>query len=349
MNPALSQPAAETASPTHLSTMTVDTTTGVVDMSMSPAYSQPTAEPSPKILSPGCLDPNLLIPDTIDTIFHRYYSRKAEIEKMQQDNELQLNQCLTRYGQFLGPADFPAQQVEPVPEYLGFGSQSDHQALPAFQPVPDYHPLSSVGNETHFNDGYNHDEEERTTAYRYPSSPNGNELGIHQDDRGDEANEQALSPTPSSSFNNPFDDDAIDEEVPKTPQLPPPTPPTTNEAGASSEKAATKKRPSKKGTAAAARSAKKPVWYASQLEVANLPTSGLVKKRRRRLGDEVPQPGFSVPSGHVHGIFATGLPVRFVGHGPNPYLAGGGAAVADGSGGEPPVEGERKAKAARMI
>lgn len=247
MSPVYSQPAAGPASPTHLSDMMVDTTTGVVDMSMSPAYSQPAAEPSPKILSPGCLDPNLLIPDTIDTIFHRYYSRKAEIEKMQQDNELQLNQCLTRYGQFLGPADLPAQHVEPVPEYLGFGSQSDQQLLPAFQPAPDYHPLSSVGNDTHLNDGYNHDGDRPTTyQYQYPSSPDGNELGIHQDDRGDEPNEQALSPTPSPSFNNPFDDDAMDEEVPETLQLPPPAPQTTNEAGASSEKAAAKKRPSKK-------------------------------------------------------------------------------------------------------
>ena len=63
----------------------------------------------------------------------------------------------------------------------------------------------------------------------------------------------------------------------------------------------------------------------------------------------MPQPGFNVPSGNIHGIFATGLPVRFVGQGPNPYLAGGGAAVVDGSGGESPVEGERKAKVARMI
>lgn len=238
-NPAFGQPAAGPASPTHLvSEMTVDTTTGAVDMPMNPAYSQPAAEPSPNILSPGCLDPNLLIPDTIETVFQRYYSRKAEIEKMHQDNELQLNQCLTRYGQFLGPDDFPAQQVEAVPEYLGFGFQSDQQPLPAFQTLPHYQPQSSVGDEIHFNDGYDHDEENRPPTHHCA-------LGIHQDDRGDEPNEQALSPTPSPSFNNPFDNDAMDEEVPKTPQLPPPTPPTTTEAGASSEKAAAKKRPSK--------------------------------------------------------------------------------------------------------
>ncbi|KAI4225795.1 MAG: hypothetical protein L6R36_003636 [Xanthoria steineri] len=263
---------------------------------------------SPKLLSPTFLDPSLIL-DTTDKVFQRYYSRKAEIEKMHYENELQLNQYLTGYGQSLGPADIHA---------LDPSFQHNQQPLPAFQTLPNYQPQSSVGNDIHFNDGYDHDEENRPTAYPY-------ELGIHQDDRGDEPNEQAK----------------LFRQLPAHPSTTPPQ--TTTEAGASSEKAAAKKRPSKKG------SAKKPVWYAPQLEVANLPTSGLVKKRRRRLGDEVPQPGFNVPSGNIHGIFATGLPVRFVGPGPNPYLAGGGAAVADGSGGEPPVKGERKAKVARMI
>lgn len=190
-------------------------------------------EPSPKILSPSFLDPSL-IPGTIDTVIQRYHTKKAEIQKMQYENELQMKQCLTSYGRLLGPAHSHAQQVQSAPRYLGPNSQPNRRQLPALQRLPYYHPLSNVRNETHEENGDDHNED-RPTTYRYASPPGRNALGIHQDDPDDEPVELALS-SPLKQF---------DEES-KTAQLPQTTPQTTNESGSSAEKAAVKKRTPKK-------------------------------------------------------------------------------------------------------
>ncbi|KAI4263366.1 MAG: hypothetical protein L6R42_001492 [Xanthoria sp. 1 TBL-2021] len=325
-----------------------------------PADSFDRPEPSPKILSPSFLDPSL-IPGTIDTVIQRYHTKKAEIQKMQYENELQMKQCLTRYGRLLEPAHSHAQQVQSAPRYLGSNSQPNRRQLPALQRLPYYHPLSNVRNETHEENRDEHNED-RPTTYRYASPPGRNALGIHQDDPDDEPVELALS-SPLKQF---------DEES-KTAQLPQTTPQTTNESGSSAEKAAVKKRtPKKKVAASRYAQEKKPVWYASHLENANLPTSTISEsairaglaydpkapptakvteanllnttKKRRRYGDEVPIPEFKMPPEKLRAMFASNLPMKYIGKGPNPYLTENGTAGAGENGDEQPAKRKGKAK-----
>ena len=117
---------------------------------------------------------------------------------------------------------------------------------------------------------------------------------------------------------------------------------------------------------------KKPVWYASHLEKANLPTSTIADsavqaglaydpkatppskvteanllnttKKRRRNGDEIPIPEFKMPPERLRAMFASNLPMKYIGKGPNPYLTEKGTAEAGGTGGEPPAKKKGKAK-----
>ncbi|KAL8962384.1 MAG: hypothetical protein Q9193_001198 [Seirophora villosa] len=102
--------------------------------------------------------------------------------------------------------------------------------------------------------------------------------------------------------------------------------------------------------------AKKEPWYASQL--AALPTSAITPeavraglaydpkgpsraapptKKRRRGSEPVPIPSFVVPEDKIKALFKSGLPIRYTGTGPNPYLdnhdgedARGGANISKG-------------------
>lgn len=117
---------------------------------------------------------------------------------------------------------------------------------------------------------------------------------------------------------------------------------------------------------------KEPVWYASHLEKANLPTSTIsdsalqagraydpkasppskvteanllnTTKKRRRNGDEIPIPEFKMPPERLRAMFASNLPMKYIGKGPNPYLTENGTAEAGGTGGEPPAKKKGKGK-----
>ncbi|KAL8772965.1 MAG: hypothetical protein Q9209_001985 [Squamulea sp. 1 TL-2023] len=133
----------------------------------------------------------------------------------------------------------------------------------------------------------------------------------------------------------------------------------------------TETQPQKSATSRYARD-KKPVWYASHLEKANLPTSTLSKtaiqaglaydpkappvakateasllsatKKRRRNGDEVPVPEFKMPPEKIRAMFASSMPMKYVGKGPNPYLTAIGPAVAGENGSDSPVKKKGTAK-----
>ncbi|KAL8892885.1 MAG: hypothetical protein Q9215_000249 [Flavoplaca cf. flavocitrina] len=319
-------------------------------------FDQP--EPSPKILSPSFLDPNL-IPGTIDAVIQRYHTQKAEIQRMQYENELQMKQCLNRYGRLLGPAHPSVERELPLPSHLVAASQKNQLCQPG---LPYYQYLSNVGNDNQKGNADCQKGESGPTGYCYASPPSGNALGIYQDDRDDEPVELALS-SPLKQF---------DEEC-KAAERPQTISQTGNEHGSPSEKVAVRKKtPQKKTLASKHNLEKKPVWYASHLEKANLPTSTITDaavqaglaydpkatppskvteanllnttKKRRRNGDEVPIPEFKMPPERLRAMFASNLPMKYIGKGPNPYLTEKGTAEAGGTGGEPPAKKKGKAK-----
>lgn len=81
-----------------------------------PADGSGRPEPSPKLLSPSFLDPEL-VPGTFQAVVQGYRQRKTELEQSFRDNELQLRQCLTRYGPHISPAHQSLQQA-PAPAQL---------------------------------------------------------------------------------------------------------------------------------------------------------------------------------------------------------------------------------------
>ncbi|KAL8683096.1 MAG: hypothetical protein Q9186_000910 [Xanthomendoza sp. 1 TL-2023] len=305
-----------------------------------PSTSLDQPEPSPKVMSPSFLDPSL-IPGTVDAVLRNYHAKKDELQKLQLENELQMKQCLTKYGPRLGPGHPPIQQAQSVPRFLGQEFQPEKRTQPASQQqqLPYYAADSQLGTET---DGANGDERKEDigpTTYRYASPPGQEGLGIYED-RGDEPVELALS-SPIKQTNDEW----------KARQPSQPTSQTTDKSAAPSKKSAVGKGTPRMhpATSRYARE-KKPVWYASHLETANLPTSTLsnsaleaglaydpkappppkvndagfpvttTTKKRRRLGDEVPIPEFKMPAEKIRAMFASGLPMKYVGKGPNPYL-----------------------------
>ncbi|KAL8950240.1 MAG: hypothetical protein Q9222_003706, partial [Ikaeria aurantiellina] len=116
-------------------------------------------EPSPKILSPSVLDPSL-IPSTVEAVIQKYQTQNAVIAQLKRDNELQLTQCLTKYGSHLGPGNHPVQ--------LPLGAPAG--ALP--------HMAGANGGAN----GYNHQGDRAPTGTRYAPSPSQNALGVYEDD-----------------------------------------------------------------------------------------------------------------------------------------------------------------------
>lgn len=191
-------------------------------------YDQP--EPSPKILSPSFLDPNL-IPGTIDAVMQRYHTQKAEIQRMQYENELQMKQCLNRYGRLLGPAHPQVERELSLPPHLVAASQKYQLCQPGLQGLPCYHYWSNGRDEKQKENADCQKGENGPTGYRYASTPSGNALGIYQDDRDDEPVELALS-SPLKQF----DEESKAAERPQT------IPQTGNEHASPSMKVAVQKK-----------------------------------------------------------------------------------------------------------
>ncbi|KAL8722565.1 MAG: hypothetical protein Q9225_000960 [Loekoesia sp. 1 TL-2023] len=291
--------------------------------------------PSPQMLSPSLLDPNL-VPGTVQAVIQTYHARKLQIKQLQQENELRLNRYLAKYGPHLGPGYQVAHQAHIHPQH------HPHQS----------HPYLGL-NSGQLNNGY-HKENQGLTANRYAVPPNQNALGLY-----DEPTELALTPVKNRDHEAMTD---ITEEQAQPVQA-------AETSMQSKKKAPTKKASPKKPTSKSATTKKEP-WYASDLAAANLPTSiitpeaiqaGLAydpkrpsktapssqpPKKRRRGSEPVPVPEFKVPVDKIRALFKSGLPVRYTGMGPNPYIDGGDA------GGKAPVVpamGSGKGKGAPVV
>ena len=131
---------------------------------------QDKVEPSPRLLSPSFLDP-VLVPGTVKAVIQAYNNKKLEIKQLQHENELRLNQCLTRYGPYLIPKHYTPQQTRTQPCQI--------------TPEPQPYPRLNSGEQSN---GY-HNENQRLTANRYTAHPGHNALGIY-----DEPTELALTP-----------------------------------------------------------------------------------------------------------------------------------------------------------
>ncbi|KAI4248539.1 MAG: hypothetical protein L6R40_001101 [Gallowayella cf. fulva] len=278
---------------------------------------------------------------TVYAAIRDYYTKRAEIEKLYSENELQFEQFQVKYGLHLGPGHPSTLQPGSVPPHLGqaYNSQqrieSAHQHLPSYQAPSLYESLGSADDRTV------EKESRGPTPYRYASPPGQNGLGIYED-RGDEPVELALS-SPSRE---------PDKDC-QMPLLPQPGSRTTNKAGTPTKQTKLRKGTPQDGPATRYAREKKPSWYASHLENADLPTSTLSssaihaglaydpkaspthkanetnlvkpKKKRRRMGDEVPMPECMVPPEKIRALYANGCPMKYIGEGPNPYLTEAGA------------------------
>lgn len=138
-------------------------------------------EPSPKILSPSFLDPDL-IHGTVESVIQGYHLKKAQLEHEANDNELRLKQCLIKYGPRL------VSQYQQVQQNQQNQPEGRRILRKAHAPVG-----NGVGMETYGNQS-DHNEDRGLTTYRYPEPPAHNALVIY-----DEPVELALSSPAKSS------------------------------------------------------------------------------------------------------------------------------------------------------
>ncbi|KAL8974509.1 MAG: hypothetical protein Q9197_001242 [Variospora fuerteventurae] len=178
------------------------------------------------------------------------------------------------------------------------------------------------------------------TANRYGVLPGQDGLGIY-----DEPSDLALTPVKPQHHGAQGRQEVQNNTTPaNTPsrkrKVPKKASPKVCEATAHSShsKSTPKSSPNPNGSGIST-TAKKEPWYTSQL--AALPTSTLVPeairagmaydpkgpsrtalppKKRRRGSEPVPIPAFVVPEDKIKMLFKSGLPVRYTGEGPNPYL-----------------------------
>ncbi|KAL8989141.1 MAG: hypothetical protein Q9177_001911 [Variospora cf. flavescens] len=220
------------------------------------------------------------------------------------------------------------------------GNKAEHRAtIQQAQRRPSY-PTPPPGYPTQYPESYmrsndnqqteNSDNEmQGLTANRYGVLPGQDGLGIF-----DEPSDLALTPV------KPQHHGAQGSQEVQTNTTPANTPSRKRRVPkkASPKKSTPKSSPNPNGSVIST-AAKKEPWYASQL--AALPTSTLVPeairagmaydpkgpsrttlppKKRRRGSEPVPVPAFVVPEDKIKMLFKSGLPVRYTGEGPNPYL-----------------------------
>ncbi|KAL8842084.1 MAG: hypothetical protein Q9170_000688 [Blastenia crenularia] len=269
---------------------------------LTPVNGSDKPEPSPRLLSPSFLDPNL-VPGTVQAVIQGYNDQKLQLRQLHHENELRLRQCLHKYGPHLGPRHQIRRQ-----------SQAD-----AEQPLQQDSSTLKTFDNGH-SDGA-HNESQGLTAYHYPSPPGQNALGIYE-----EPSDLALTPMKNQGRES-------------TPQ------PTEGRARLGAQATT---QPKKRTTTKKATLKKEQPWYASYLSAANLPTSTITAeaiqaglaydpkdparaassqtpKKRRRGSEPVPVPEFKMSADKIRALFKSGLPVRYTGPGPNPYLEDEGA------------------------
>ncbi|KAL9005764.1 MAG: hypothetical protein Q9188_001476 [Gyalolechia gomerana] len=278
----------------------------------SSSYGKP--EASPRLLSPRMLDPSL-VHGTVQAVVNDYNNRRNQLKQMNHENEMRLRQCLSRYGPHIHPAH-QAHQAQPRPQYL--------VRRPSMQ--------MGMENSQQTNVYYG---DRGLTANRYAAPPDQNALGIY-----DEPTELALTPvknrdrgaTPAPN------EEPAQIEVTETPS-------TRTKRKTPAKKASPKKPTTSTPESTKPASQKKEPWYAADLAAAtaHLPPSTITSeeidaalatepkgptkppgsqppKKRRRPSEPVPVPDFKMPASKIRALFKSGLPVRYTGAGPNPYL-----------------------------
>ncbi|KAL8922797.1 MAG: hypothetical protein Q9208_004922 [Pyrenodesmia sp. 3 TL-2023] len=185
------------------------------------------------------------------------------------------------------------------------------------------------------------------TANRYHYLPSRTGLGHYE-----EPSDLALTPVKPQHQRQDADDTEVDEAPAKTPskkRKAPTKKPSPKKSDAPKPVSKSPPKPTKP-TAAAKKQAS---WYASHLATANLPTStidpeaiqaGLAydpkgprgsapppPKKRRRGSEPVPVPAFVMPQDKIKLMFKSGMPIRYTGKGPNPYVEDGGANAKGGA------------------
>ncbi|KAI4191606.1 MAG: hypothetical protein LQ346_004706 [Caloplaca aetnensis] len=204
------------------------------------------------------------------------------------------------------------------------------------------------------NNGY-YDQTVGLAGARYHFPPSRTGLGPYE-----EPSDLALTPVKPQNQGRDVDDMEVDEVQAKTPskkrKAPTKKPNQKPQKPATSIPAAASPPKASKPTAAAK---KKSSWYAPHLAAANLPTStigpeaiqaGLAydpkgprgsapppPKRRRRGSEPVPVPAFVMPENKIKLLFKSGMPVRYTGKGPNPYVENGGTNAKGGANEGSPV------------
>ncbi|KAL9586477.1 MAG: hypothetical protein Q9212_000893 [Teloschistes hypoglaucus] len=314
--------------------------------------------PSPKLLSPGILDPDLH-DDTFKSVTNEYYSTKGQIAneifltEVRMDelihqmhlNDLHMEQCVEKYAPDR-MAEFRAQRwTQPSSQLPTHWAQSQGEQ-------GQYQGNQHLGNTNGFSNG---NEIQGLTShsheYNYPEAPQ-NTLHVH-----DEPVELALS-SPANSINRP---DVEDEDTPRPTKGP-----------ASARGSTPGKQSARKGTPQNAQEAKKSTcWYAAELEKANLPKSIIsaeamqagydydpygpkrkiqlaaaaakngesasnaeveeasepankVKKKRRKVGEAPPVPSFKMSDDAIKKLFSNGMPAVYTGNRQNPWMSQGG-------------------------
>ncbi|KAI4120468.1 MAG: hypothetical protein LQ338_006999 [Usnochroma carphineum] len=342
-------------------------------------------EPSPKLLSPSFLDPNL-VPGTVQAVIQGYHLRKAEIQRQHQENERQLNQCLTKFGPHLFTVHQPLQQ--PMTQATS-NTHPNHQAAqqapstrlrllahqtgahpgnengqlnnrpvygptaeqtqlrPSYPTPPPGHPAqhtelyerSTNGRGT---DRY-HNENRALTAHRYRALPGQDDLDAY-----DEPTELALTPVKPQHHGQEGNDENADAAAINTPSKKKRAPTKKPTPKKSTPKAGPKSKPAATTTTTTAAKKQQP-WYTAQLSSFNPPTSTITPeaiqaglaydpkgppkprtspskpatKKRRRGSDPVPVPEHKMPADKIKLLFKSGMPIRYTGAGPNPYLEDG--------------------------
>ncbi|KAL8873134.1 MAG: hypothetical protein Q9174_001350 [Haloplaca sp. 1 TL-2023] len=300
-------------------------------------------EPPSNLISPSFLDPQL-IPETVRSVIQGYHVKKAQLEHEAKDNDLRLRRILNKYGPRLTAY---LEQTQQNLQQTQQGQQENVGPRPSL-------PSQAEHNEDREKSSHmTYQETTSLPTYHYPEPPQTNALGITYD----EPCELALSSPAKSSPTKTFYDGELTPRPSKRQARGKPSPikrsfprkltsakkankPT--QPPVSPKSSPPKSTPAKSTPAKSTPVKKKEVWYAAELAKGNLPQSkiseeavqaGLAydpngpprnksagKKRRRRAGEPIPVPQVQMSSERIKKLFNSGLPVRYIGEGPNPYM-----------------------------
>ncbi|KAL8963972.1 MAG: hypothetical protein Q9183_004802 [Haloplaca sp. 2 TL-2023] len=296
-----------------------------------PPANGPGPEPSPKLISPTFLDPRL-IPGTVKSVIQGYHLKKAQLQQEAKDNELRLRQTLDKYG----------------PRLDAYLQQTQQGQAENMRPPP---PLPGQAEQNENREEGSQDDYQETTSlptYHYPEPPRDNALGITYDEPVELALSSPAKSSPTKTYYDgeltprPSKRQARGKRSPIKLSFPRRPAPAKKPAKPTQTPATPKSTPAKPSAAKPTPVKKKEVWYAAELEKGNLPRSkiseeaiqaGLAydpkgppgnrsggKKRRRKAGEPPPVPEVQMSTEKIKKLFKSGLPVRYVGKGPNPFM-----------------------------